>query len=772
MQKVKVKIPTVNSVVEEKFIAAPGFFLFGFFIARFMLFERYTPLGLSVFAAFSFSLYGFSVMLGSLLGMVSIINDPVSIQLLSASLIVVGIRILFGSIKDFGDFKFFEPLLSFSIFLTTGLASMIGKFSAFSDYIILIFESILSFFGVILFKKAEEGLKKTGSRVLSPLIKASILISGALLLLSVSQVNILGISPGRITALLIVIMAGYSTGILGGTTVGTILGAAYALQDSSLISLSLAMSFGGFISGIAARGKKTYAAVLFALSFGGALYYLGNTGYFYHIAEGVISSLIFILIKTTLLNKLSDLILGLIKKMLDNPALNRQSIDFIKNKFEKTTKAITEMSEVDERGLKLNLGNISEIFTRASDRVCRRCGLSGFCWGEDYNSVMDSLNKTIPILKLKGKLEIADIEEPFSKKCVKLKDFITEINNQYVNFQLAGIQIRDINSERQNFLDQFKSFSFLLNELTEEIDTASRIEVNICEKVSDYFKSIGVNTINIVAYTCKNDRLVVEAVLSNLQGLKDSDKPLLDYLEELTSKKGFDIYIEKRDSDYYCLITEKENFGVKIIQSGQVKPGEAQSGDNVAAFKTKEGKYYVILSDGMGSGEKARRDSKFVSTYIERLLKSGISVETCLKMVNTAFCLRCTKDEFATVDMLIIDLYTGKAEIIKAGAAPAFVIRGSKCFKIESNTMPLGIMQGSDIERTKFKLIDKDKIILGSDGVFAQGEEGDGILEIISSYKENSKKTLPQLIMDEAVKKREGKGFDDMTVVEVKFFKK
>ena len=41
-----------------------------------------------------------------------------------------------------------------------------------------------------------------------------------------------------------------------------------------------------------------------------------------------------------------------------------------------------------------------------------------------------------------------------------------------------------------------------------------------------------------------------------------------------------------------------------------------------------------------------------------------------------------------------VDLYTGKTEFLKAGAAPSFVLRSGTVGKVESMSMPAGILRG------------------------------------------------------------------------------
>ncbi|MDP4153242.1 MAG: SpoIIE family protein phosphatase [Bacillota bacterium] len=779
MQRVKFKYADSYETERWEVLAIKwtSSFICAFFISRFSLFGQYMPLGISLAAALPLTLPGYLTMCGVVLGMVSITYDPVSIQFISASLVVLGARLLFKSSKDISEFKLFSESLATAVYLTTALASMIGRLGGITDYLLIFIEAVLCFASVRLFKYIISGLKKLKDSVLTDnYIKISIIIGSGIALLSASQISLYGIAPARILAILTVVIASYSTGALGGCTTGIIVGLAYASQDTALVPMAVTLAFSAFVAGAVGRLKKPATAISFVIIFGLLCYYFDKQLIISSLAEASTACLIFLILSSSVLNNISQFMRSILRFNEDSFSESKNPVDFIQNRLASAYETINEMSTIDDTNSsikeKINVEDISEVFSYAADKVCRRCGLAAFCWGADYSSVMASLNDLVPVLKEKEKLDVSDIGNYFKCKCAKLKEFITAVNSEYEQYKALGKQRSEDEKELIAFKEQYRSFSYLLSELSSDITCASNLRSDISEKVAEYFQSLGIKTLSIASYENKRRMLVVEAVLSNAVNIKQSDIPLLDFLKKLTGKKGFDIYIEKRDDDYYCLITEKEHFEVKINQSACAKTGEEKSGDHVAAFKTHDGKYYIILSDGMGSGEEACSESSFVTTYLERLIKSGISAETAMKMVNTAFCIRNAGDEFATVDMIAIDLYTGKAEIIKAGAAPTFVIRGQKYHTIESGTLPVGMFASSEIRKTELRLNGGDSIIMGSDGVFDPDDDEDILRDIMCTYHDEKESSVSSHIMLEAGRRHIGTKSDDMTVVEIKINKK
>ncbi len=103
------------------------------------------------------------------------------------------------------------------------------------------------------------------------------------------------------------------------------------------------------------------------------------------------------------------------------------------------------------------------------------------------------------------------------------------------------------------------------------------------------------------------------------------------------------------------------------------KEQEKVSGDNYACRQEEEGRFVMCLSDGMGSGAEACRESEIVVELLEQFLESGFSQETAARMVNTALVLKGQEGMFSTVDICAVDLYTGICDFLKAGAAATFI---------------------------------------------------------------------------------------------------
>lgn len=85
----------------------------------------------------------------------------------------------------------------------------------------------------------------------------------------------------------------------------------------------------------------------------------------------------------------------------------------------------------------------------------------------------------------------------------------------------------------------------------------------------------------------------------------------------------------------------------------------------------------MLLSDGMGSGEQAAKESISAVRILERFLRSGVEPATAMKILNSVMLLKSSESwGYAAIDLMCIDLFTGQAGFYKYGAAPSYIRSG------------------------------------------------------------------------------------------------
>ena len=170
---------------------------------------------------------------------------------------------------------------------------------------------------------------------------------------------------------------------------------------------------------------------------------------------------------------------------------------------------------------------------------------------------------------------------------------------------------------------------------------------------------------------------------------------------------------------------KKDLYSVNISLFQEPCRGQKVCGDTVIHFQ-RENSYFVILCDGIGSGQAARDISSLSAQLFAEFLGSGIDKKSTVNIINSALALNSDQESFSSADILEIDLFTGKAEFFKIGCAQSFIKRGNKISEISSRSLPVGILENIEFEPQSFDIMPGDIILMVSDGI---SEAAGGIMK-------------------------------------------
>lgn len=201
------------------------------------------------------------------------------------------------------------------------------------------------------------------------------------------------------------------------------------------------------------------------------------------------------------------------------------------------------------------------------------------------------------------------------------------------------------------------------------------------------------------------------------------------------------------------------------------KSGTLVSGDSYLVKPLEGSRLLVAVSDGMGAGPKAAMESRATLSLLERLVETGFGSAVAIHTINSILLLRSSEENFATMDLAIVDLLSGSAEFIKIGASPSFLKRGEKVNVIKAASLPVGILNQIEIETARFELKNGDLLVLATDGFFySRGDRGSE--SWMADFLVRAPQTEPQVITEsllaKAIDAHGGEVPDDMTVVAVK----
>lgn len=185
---------------------------------------------------------------------------------------------------------------------------------------------------------------------------------------------------------------------------------------------------------------------------------------------------------------------------------------------------------------------------------------------------------------------------------------------------------------------------------------------------------------------------------------------------------------------------------------------EEENGDRCLRFSGTEGKYYVLLCDGMGTGLGAVQEGRTAGAMLKRLLTAGYPAEHALRSINSICALR-DRPGAVTMDLAEIHLNNGRVNLYKWGAVPSYLIGSMGVEKIGVAGPPPGLSvtdYRESVERLSLRR--GQLLIMVSDGI------GEG--EAMRCCMDGVGKT-PTEVAVELLSAAQAGGLDDATVVAI-----
>lgn len=141
------------------------------------------------------------------------------------------------------------------------------------------------------------------------------------------------------------------------------------------------------------------------------------------------------------------------------------------------------------------------------------------------------------------------------------------------------------------------------------------------------------------------------------------------------------------------------------------------NGDRCIMFPGPKCRYYVVLCDGMGTGLGAVQEGRNAGELLRRLLVAGYPAAHAVRSLNSLCALR-DQAGTATVDLVELELDTGRATIYKWGAAPSYLVTRLGADKIGVASPPPGLSVTENHEVVeKVSLRRGELLVLVSDGL-------------------------------------------------------
>lgn len=441
--------------------------------------------------------------------------------------------------------------------------------------------------------------------------------------------------------------------------------------------------------------------------------------------------------------------------------------ELVERKLEKMSGTFATLSEVFYAVTdSLKTPSVEEVrisVDNAMNKVCATCSMSGACWSKFYADSSDECQRLAEILKAEGRVRKEDFSEVFSERCGKIERILDGINKRHRDFCKEWSDL----SHAGLIAGEYHTVARLLQGTAESFSQSAKENLLLGERGSKALRSLGIHFRRIEAWGRRNS--VIDVFGVEEEKISRSTEEIISAFESECAMFFEEPEFIRLDGVSVMRLRRRAPLTLECAKKSCTKKGEKVNGDTVAFFEKDGGYFYALISDGMGSGRDAALTSRLASIFLEKLLTCTDDKKTTLEMLNSLIIAK--KDEcFTTLDLLEFDLLEMKASFLKAGAAPSFIVREDKVYKVNSKTPPAGIIRKLSAEETKITVKDGDMIVLLSDGIIDVGdvgaEDNPWLVELLDRERGKSAEEMADAILSEALTRFSRS--DDMSVAVVK----
>lgn len=572
-------------------------------------------------------------------------------------------------------------------------------------------------------------------------------------------VSFFGIYPSAVAAALaafwLVAHRGVSMGAVGGLMMGLCfdyrLAPAFLLCGLCFGLLEKSSRGGGILCGGGAASLYAYAvlgaggitAVLPALLAAGALFLAGDSA---GLVEGSPAYRMAVLRRRAAAQSVKA------GEQAENEA-----------RFKGISGALLELSntfyELSAKTRRPGLQDLRRLCDRSFDGFCPACRHRDVCWGSEYRGTATALEALGDQLYLSGNVKKEQVPEHLQARCPHLSDILRQINDGAVRLSEEALR----GDKTSVVATDYAAVGRILGEALEDGREACEADPALGERLQEHLQRRGYTLESVAVCGKKHRRVLLRGI--RLPGRHLKIRELRAVLEQVCRFPLGKPQTREAEGVQDLIFSERERYESAVAKESRAKSkGSGRyCGDTATHLSLENGKDYVFLCDGMGTGSTAALTSALATTFLCRMLQAGSRPESALRMLNGFLASRGSGsgESSTTVDMLEVDRVSGEACLFKCGAAPTYLLRDGEVTVFASRTAPAGILESLDAERIAFALKKGDVLMQVSDGITGEEENCTWPADMLRERYDGEREHFVRAVLNRAAEK----GDDDMTVI-------
>ncbi len=751
--------------------------IFAFFIGRSSIMDQLTPFGIAFLT--SYILVGKANIYIFFSTILSIFSFH-GLQGIDYAVTATIIMVIYSKAQKIGDFTLIKSSVIAGIIsiLIKCLSLFIFKEIFIYDLFLILFEGLVIFTLTYIFSYSFStefiGSRYTNERIICTFI------TFALILLGVNNFSIFGASIKNIISILFILYFGFTEGALMGGAIGITLGMISYISQPEMPFILSTYGLAGILSGVFKDLGKGGSILGFLLGNGIISFYINGYGTsFISMRELIVSIIMFTAIYKPLNNYLSGYMNIAIDRTRERTYSRRKDQMTIK-RLNDISNVFKELSATFEKTVNdknnYSFEEMYELMDDVGSSTCADCGMRKFCWEEGFYTTYYSIFNIISLIENNNQLTDENLPESIRDYCINKDKLLREIRRHFNIFKINNAWENKIIENRVLVSEQLAGVANIMDDMIKDIYIEPVFKEDVEEVIWANLKNKKVDVRDVVVielgegnvefyievdrgYKEKNNQDNVRRIVSDTVGIP---------LKGIFTSTG----VIKEKQTYKFVKSNRYNALTEI--ASKANDFNEISGDNYT-FGEGENGYFAALSDGMGVGKKANNESSIAINLLEKFLEAKFDKELTLKTINSILMLKSNEEIFTTFDISLVDLHSGKLQVIKTGSPATFIKKKDEVKMINSQSLPVGILKDVDFNIYEDYLEDGDILIMMSDGVLEANENVDDMekwmKQTIESIDSLNPKVIANSILDIADKASVNAANDDMTVLVTKVWK-
>ncbi len=442
--------------------------------------------------------------------------------------------------------------------------------------------------------------------------------------------------------------------------------------------------------------------------------------------------------------------------------------------LKRLSKTFFSMPDYQEQ---LSREDMEQLFSQLEQGVCRGCSRAKKCW------VINSYRTCLATEELfcvtmngdwkgeQGETAASLAEEPaFLKNCLRKEAYLQAVYDLQEKAKLTLLWQNRLAESRMAVAGQLLEMSEFLSDLSKEVYGREKMENRLANRLIQGLEAHKLEILDYSGEYTDNHVLELSMYLQAKRGGRISIREIEKEVSRICGRKMAALRDGRRivNAKTAMLVLKEEpaySYTHGVARVAKNKSGV--SGDNFTILPGDNGKILMGLSDGMGSGIQAGKDSEAVMDLVEQFFEAGFRKETMMNLINATCFAGGEEPVGATVDLCTVDLYEGTFEFLKQGAVSSFLLKGGEVERIQGHSMPMGLYAQDEFAVSKGSFEKEAYFIMVSDGILdAFREDGEFMVEeILLEEEQKNPKLLANKILEEALIASNGRARDDMTVL-------